>query len=87
MGRGGEPARCEGFVRHTIQEMNAWVEKGGALNGTIGSLVITDTYRYDAVTLTDDGIGASVDTDVIMDETLAEETKHRGGLDQRSDKI
>lgn len=53
--------------------MIAWIKKDSALNGPIGSLVISGICRYDAVILRDDGLDQDVATDVSMDEILAGE--------------
>ena len=41
---GWKPANFANLVRHSIGEMNAWIEKygGGKLSGTIGNLVVVD---------------------------------------------
>lgn len=63
------------------------LRKGGALNGTVGSLVIPDTSRYDAFIPGDDSIEDDVNKDVIVDEMLAEEAGQTWGLDEGKDGI
>ena len=82
---GWKPANCEGFVRHAIQEMNAWIADDTVLHGTIGSLVIPETYQHDAVIPGDNEIEEEMDTGGIMDEILAVEIGHRGGVDEGRD--
>lgn len=51
------------------------------MNGAVGLLVIPDMYQYDSVIPGDAEIEDGVKRDVIMDEMLAGETEHRGGVD------
>lgn len=84
---GWKEANCEGCVRHAIEEMNAWIKEDTVLNGSIGSLVIPDNYERDHVIVGDHEIEGDVNTDVIMDEILAGETRHVGGVDEGRDGI
>lgn len=73
-------ANREDFVRHAMQVMNAWITMDFVLSGTIGSFIISDTYRCDAILLGDDEIENGVNTGVITDEVLTGQGDPEVGL-------
>lgn len=63
------------------------LKRGSVLYGTVGSLVVPDTIGSDAVIPGDDEMEDDMKTNVIMNDTLAEETRGVEGLDEGRDGI
>ena len=62
--------------------MNASIADDTVSHGTIGSLVILETYQHGAVIPGDNEIEEEMDTGGIMDTILAVEIGHGGGVDE-----